>query len=306
MIPDRINKIYLMDCVQGMRQLIDDSTVDVIVTSPPYNLGIKYSSYDDKIPREEYLSWIEKVAHESRRVLSDNGSLFLNMGYTSKDPCVAWEVAARFRKYFVLQNVIHWIKSIAISKDDVGSNVGIQSDLAVGHYKPLNSSRYLSKCHEYVFHFTKRGDIDLDKTSIGVPYQDKTNIKRWKRPEADIRDRGDTWFIPYDTICSSEEQRPHPSSFPIKLPLMCLRLHGLSKISLVLDPFIGIGSTALACVRVGLPYIGFEIDESYARVAEERIAEERMKIKANGSRFPERARHQASAQQLITPPKKGE
>ncbi len=109
-----------MDCVEGMRSFLEDGEVDVIVTSPPYNLGIKYNSYDDSGSRTEYLDWMEKVAQECKRVLSDCGSFFLNIGYKPKDPWVAWEVAFRFRKHFVLQNVIHWIKSIAIPKEDVG------------------------------------------------------------------------------------------------------------------------------------------------------------------------------------------
>jgi DNA modification methylase len=89
-----------MDCIEGMRRFLDDGEVDVIVTSPPYNLGIKYNFYDDSVSREQYLDWLENVAKECKRVLSDSGSFFLNIGYKPKDPWVAWEVAFRFRKHF--------------------------------------------------------------------------------------------------------------------------------------------------------------------------------------------------------------
>jgi len=265
------NKIYVMDCIQGMRQFFEDKEVDVIVTSPPYNLGIKYNKYDDTISRAQYLEWMEKVGKECKRVLKDDGSFFLNIGYKSTDLWVAWEVAFEFRKHFFLQNVVHWIKSIAIPKNDVGNYPNITGDIAVGHYKPINSNRFLNKCHEYIFHFTKRGDVRLNKLAIGVPYQDKSNIGRWKKAVRDLRDRGDTWFIPYETIWSREKQRPHPSAFPPKLPIMCIELHGLEKTKLVLDPFMGIGNTAIACLRLGIDYIGFEIDESYVKTAEHRI-----------------------------------
>jgi site-specific DNA-methyltransferase (adenine-specific) len=127
---------------------------------------------------------------------------------------VAWEVAFRFRKHFALQNVIHWIKSIAIPKEDAGDYPNITGDIAVGHYKPINSNRFLNKCHEYIFHFTKHGKVDLDKLAIGVPYQDKSNIGRWKKAVRDLRDRGDIWLIPYETIWSRKKQRPHPSASP--------------------------------------------------------------------------------------------
>jgi site-specific DNA-methyltransferase (adenine-specific) len=263
-----------MDCLEGMKQLLEDGEVDVIVTSPPYNLGIKYNSYDDSVSRADYLDWMESVAKECKRVLSDDGSFFLNVGYNSKDPWVAWELAFRFRKHFVLQNVIHWIKSIAIPKEDVGDYPNVVGDIAVGHFKPINSKRYVNKCHEYVFQFSKNGKVKLDKLAVGVPYQDKSNIGRWKNAVKDKRDRGDTWFIPYETICSRKKQRPHPSTFPPKLPMMCIMLHGLERTKLVLDPFMGIGNTAVACKRLGVDYIGFEMDKSYAECAEQQISAE--------------------------------
>jgi site-specific DNA-methyltransferase (adenine-specific) len=265
------NKIYVKDCIEGMRNCLEDNEISTIITSPPYNLGIKYGTYDDSVSREKYLDWIEDVGEECKRVLASDGSFFLNLGYTSRDPWVAWEVAFRLRKHFVLQNVIHWVKSIAIPKEDVGKYPNITGDIAVGHFKPVNSKSFLNRCHEYIFHFTKSGDVNLDKLAVGVPYQDKTNIGRWKVAKQDLRDRGDIWFIPYETIWSKEDQRPHPSTFPPKLPEMCMKLHGLQRIKLVLDPFMGIGNTAIACVRLGKDYVGFEIDESYVLEAERRL-----------------------------------
>jgi site-specific DNA-methyltransferase (adenine-specific) len=267
-----VNKIYCMDCLEGMKQL-EDKSVDVVVTSPPYNIGIKYNKYSDNLSRDNYLNWIEEVTKEIKRVLKDDGSFFINIGYTAKDPWIAFDVANVIRKHFKLQNTIHWIKSIAIQKEDVGNYPNIIGDIAVGHYKPINSDRFLSIMHEYIFHFTKNGNVKLDKLAIGVPYQDKSNIKRFNR-KGDLRDRGNTWFIPYETIQSKEKERPHPATFPPKLPEMCIKLHGVKRTNLVLDPFMGIGSTAIACIRLGVNYIGFEIDEYYCKVAEERIKKE--------------------------------
>ncbi|AIJ05202.1 DNA methylase N-4/N-6 domain-containing protein [Methanocaldococcus bathoardescens] len=271
-----VNKIYCMDCLEGMKQL-EDKSVDVVVTSPPYNIGIKYNKYSDNLSRDDYLNWIEEVVKEIKRVLKDNGSFFINIGYTAKDPWIAFDVANVIRKHFKLQNTIHWIKSIAIQKEDVGNYPNIIGDIAVGHYKPINSDRFLSIMHEYIFHFTKNGNVKLDKLAIGVPYQDKSNIKRFNR-KGDLRDRGNTWFIPYETIQSKEKERPHPATFPPKLPEMCIKLHGVKRTNLVLDPFMGIGSTAIACIRLEVNYIGFEIDEYYCKVAEERIKKELSKI----------------------------
>ena len=262
------NCIHNIDCLVGFGKM-DAKSVDVIVTSPPYNLGIEYNTYHDDKPRVEYLDWMERVAIESKRVLKDNGSFFLNVGGSLKDPSIPIDVANRFRNHYVLQNTIHWIKSIAIPREDIGNYPHITGDIAVGHYKPINSQKYHHDCHEYIWHFTKNGDVDLDKVGIGVPYQDKTNIKRWKSTNgSDKRDRGNTWFIPYETI---RESRPHPSTFPVKLPEMCIKDHGIEHTMCVVDPFMGIGSTAIACLNLKIDFIGFEIDKSYIEIANERM-----------------------------------
>jgi site-specific DNA-methyltransferase (adenine-specific) len=261
---------YLKDCITGLKENIRDKSADVVVTSPPYNIGTGYSSYKDELPREKYLTWMEEIGIAVKQSLTDDGSFFLNIGNKLKDPWIAWDVAHVLRKYFVLQNVIHWVKSIAISKAEVGNYPNIAGDIAVGHFKPITSNRFLNDCHEYIFHFTKYGDVHLDKLAVGVSYQDKTNIERWKAAnKEDRRDRGNMWFIPYQTIQSRSKQRPHPATFPIKLPEMCIRLHGNAK--LVIDPFVGIGSAAVAAMRLGISFVGFEIDKEYLDAAIGRI-----------------------------------
>ena len=266
--PLRVDHVHCLDCIEGLLRLPAGS-VDVIVTSPPYNIGKDYSRYDDSRPRDEYLSWMGSVFAECRRVLRDDGSFFLNVGGKPSDPWVPLDLAQRAREHFHLQNTIIWVKSITIPRASVGRAAGLRADLAVGHYKPVNSERYLSGCHEHVFHLTKGGASRLDKRAVGVPYSDKSNVRRWRSGGLDIRDRGNVWFIPYETIQSS---RGHPTVYPVGLPEMCIRLHGARPGTVVLDPFMGTGSTALACVRLGVRYIGFEVDPAYVRMARARIA----------------------------------
>ena len=260
-------RLYRCDCVEGMRKHLKPGSVDVVVTSPPYNLGTRYRTYRDSIPREEYLAWSEDWFGEVERVLAEEGSFFLNIGGMPSDPHGPFEVLERALKRFKLQNVIHWVKSIAIEAEDVGNYPGITGDVSVGHYKPINSPRFLNDCQEYVFHLTRTGSVKLDRLGVGVPYQDKSNIARWKGVKKDLRCRGNVWFIPYKTIMSRESDRPHPASFPVKLPEMCIRLHGVERTKLVLDPFVGIGSSAVAAVRLGVGFVGFEMDEEYYKVS---------------------------------------
>ncbi|MEO8680432.1 MAG: site-specific DNA-methyltransferase [Vicinamibacterales bacterium] len=250
------------DSVEIFKSL-KSASIDAVVTSPPYNLGIKYRSYDDGMPRDEYLKWTSGWVQEVARTLRAAGSLFLNVGAKPKDPWTALDVAQAVRPHLELQNIIHWVKSIAIEKDLAGARSGLAGDLAVGHYKPINSDRFLNDCHEFVFHFTPHGHTPLDRRAVGVKYQDPSNIKRWKEAGSGLRCRGNTWFLPYDTIQSRDKERPHPATFPVRLPAYCLRLHGLSRLRLVADPFLGLGSTAVACAELGVNFIGVELDQHY-------------------------------------------
>jgi site-specific DNA-methyltransferase (adenine-specific) len=256
------------DCIEGMTLLADES-VDLIVTSPPYNLGVAYRKYSDRRDRQSYLQWCRRSAAEVRRILKENGSFFLNIGSAPSNPMLPHEIVIELTSAscgFTLQNTIHWIKSITI-QDREGC---VQSH---GHFKPISSKRFLNDCHEYIFHFTKTGHVELDRLAIGVPYQDKSNIARWSHTRgSDLRCRGNTWFIPYETIQSREKERPHPATFPVQLAEWCIKLHGVSRVQTMLDPFLGIGNSAIAAQRCGVKkFTGFEIDQSYLAEAKRRL-----------------------------------
>ena len=272
--------------MKGMSRLTGES-VDLVVTSPPYNLGISYSRYSDRQDRQSYLGWCGEWAGQVRRVLKSNGSFFLNIGAAPSNPMLPHEIVMTLREFFVLQNTIHWIKSIAIdefcSHRPVAGHTGpalqtghrpVATTCSFGHFKPINSSRFLNDCHEYVFHFTKSGRVELNRLALGVPYQDKSNIARWSHTRGkDLRCRGNTWFVPYETIQSREKERPHPATFPVRLAEWCIKLHGASRVRSMLDPFLGIGNSAVAAQRCGVKrFIGFEIDESYLAEVKRRIA----------------------------------
>lgn len=259
-------RFYLGDCLDLFARL-PAASLDAIVTSPPYNLGIQYRTYDDSMPRSRYLEWTGDWVGAAKRALTAEGSLFLNVGGKPTDPWAALDIAQTVRAHLQLQNTIHWIKSIAIEKALAGARARLNEDLAVGHYKPINSRRFLHDCHEFVFHFTPGGRTPLERQAVGVRYQDQSNVTRWRQASSGLRCRGNTWFIPYDTIQNRNEDRPHPATFPPRLPEMCLRLHGLSRLAYVADPFLGLGSTAVACARLGLNFIGMEMDESYLKEA---------------------------------------
>ena len=256
---DMLDHIYQGDCIQIMNDL-PKSCIDIIVTSPPYNIGIEYNKYNDSLPFEQYLNLMESFGNACFRVLKDTGSLFFNIGDKVTDEFRSFLVAQRVRgESLVIQNTIHWVKSIAVPEHNIN----------IGHFKPVNSKRYINNCHEYIFHFTKSGNCTLDKNGIGVPYADKSNISRWGHTRGnDIRDRGNMWFIPYKTV---QDKKQHPAMFPEKLPQMCIKLAGYNKKTIVLDPFCGSGSTLMASKRLGCKYIGIDVDSNYVKMAKKNV-----------------------------------
>ncbi len=268
--------LLLGDCLQVLPTLLDRS-FDLIVTSPPYNLGIAYKSFKDTAPREEFLGWCRQWAAEVKRVMAEDGSFFLNVGAAPANPLLPHQLVLALthgaNPLFTLQNTFHWVKSITIE-------TRANDQVSAGHFKPINSKRYVNDCHEYVFHLTKSGNVELDRRAAGVPYVHKSNIARWGHTGGeDLRCRGNTWFIPYETIQSRDKERPHPATFPVALVEQCIRIHGKGLVTRLLDPFLGIGTSAIAAHRQGLEnFTGIELDPHYLKTACERIDEETTRL----------------------------
>jgi site-specific DNA-methyltransferase (adenine-specific) len=241
------------DCLEVLKSY-NSGSFDLIVCSPPYNIGVDYNgSHDDQMHPGDYIAWLRSVFFECHRVTSDDASFFLVLGGRCSDPLWPFEIVRNVTDVWTCQNLITWVKSISIDDEPVR-----------GHVKPVNSSRYLNNCHEFVFHLTKRADVSLDKLAIGVPFADKSNLTRGDRGKhGDLRDRGNTWFIPYKTINSRATDRPHPTTFPVELASRCIKLHGVAKKPHVLDPFSGLGSTVCAATELGLHATGIEIDKEF-------------------------------------------
>lgn len=251
-------QIWCGDCLTLMQDRVSPDSVEVVVASPPYNIGVEYATYDDNRPEAEYLAWMDEVFSAIKLVLKDQGSFFLNVGGTRRQPWTAMRVAEVAGRHFVLQNEIVWVKSITV---DGRSH---------GHFTPLGGDRFLNQCWEHVFHFTQTGDVKLDRLGVGVPYEDKGNLRR-NRAEQDRRCGGDVWFIPHETTRDRSAKEFHPCVFPVELPERCIRLHGTKDGMIVLDPFNGVGSTTSAAARLGVKGIGIDLSPAYCKAAEKRL-----------------------------------
>jgi site-specific DNA-methyltransferase (adenine-specific) len=253
------------DVLERLRELPSDH-VECIVTSPPYNLGMDYGGADDRKPYDVYLAWIGDVFRECKRVLTPEGSLFLNVGYSSIEPWIAMDVANALRKDYVLQNQFTWVKNISLG------------DVSHGHFKPINSKRFVNVTNESIFHFTKTGKVSLERLAIGVPFMHKSNLHSRSKAKQDTvkpdcRCRGNTWYIPYETIQNNKTERGgHPASYPVELVERCLKLcFGTSMGKVVLDPFLGTGTTLVAAQRLGHSGIGIDINPEFLAFARARL-----------------------------------
>ena len=120
-----LNKIYNEDCRDFMKRLAQENfiKVDVIVTSPPYNLDKKYGVYDDNQDRNKYLQDMHEVAELSYAILREDGSFFLNVGEGREDPLLPLDIVREFENaVYQIQNTFHWIKAITMKKSDIGKS----------------------------------------------------------------------------------------------------------------------------------------------------------------------------------------
>ncbi len=249
-----------MDCIEGLNSLVPGSA-DVIVFSPPYNIGLRYSGDETGDNRPDYLDWMQSVSAAYYRALSAHGHCFLQVGGTPTRPLLPFEVVSRAQAAgFKIQNRIVWVKNISI---------GDRAEDSYGHCTPTNSELYLNNTHEFIFHLTKTGREKINKLAIGVPYKDKSNIERFNRGE--VRCRGNVWFISIP-VSKKADRYNHPAPYPVELPAMCIKLAGVPKGSLVVDPFVGIGTTLVACKELGMRGIGFDNSAEYCGAARDRLA----------------------------------
>lgn len=255
------------DCLAYMRACAANPAhvpFDVTVTSPPYNLGIDYKSdlVDDSIPRADYLAWTKEWLAALLKITNPKGgSLFLNIWGKPSNPWGPFEVALVARTAgWKLQNTIFWVKSMTDGDEE-----------SIGQFKPLSSGRFVTDCAELLLHLTPDGNTPIDKLAVGVPFADKSNIRRFGKNDparADRRCRGNVWVICYPT---KQVSGIHSATFPVGLPEKCFKLHGLGRIKRTFDPFSGTGTTAMAAKSLGLDHVGIEMIPENHKFAKERL-----------------------------------
>jgi modification methylase len=238
-----LDKIYCADS-NNMKE-VKDNSVQLIVTSPPYNVQKPYENHSDNMPLEEYLKMLNGVWKECKRVLCDGGRICVNIANTWRNPYLplhSYIIQQLVDLGFLMRGEIIW---------DKGASVGTST--AWGSWKsPSNPT--LRDVHEYIMIFSK--------SSFGVSNNRENDLTK----EEFLEFTKSIWAFP--TI--SAKKIGHPAPFPEELPRRIIKLYTFPN-DVVLDPFMGAGTTAIAAKKLKRHYIGYDISKEYCKLAEKRI-----------------------------------
>lgn len=253
----KLDVIYNEDCLEGMKRLPDES-VDLTITSPPYNVGKNYGNgYNDRIEPKSYFLFLKNVFGEIFRLTKIGGRVCLNVpfignSYFSKKsthlqfyPLPYIEMLQSIEWTF--RDFVIWVKTRQPENPNnfCGNSTGWGSWLSP-------SSPYLRCFAEAILIFHKKNKK--------LQHKGKTDLSK----EEFLTYTKNIWYFP------AESKRRHPAPFPLELPLRCIKLYSYLN-DVILDPFLGSGTTALAAEQLGRHYIGFEVNPEYCEMAKRRL-----------------------------------
>lgn len=235
---DFINKVIQGDCLEVMKQIPDES-IDLILTDPPYNVGYSYNEYKDNLSGREYLDWQFDVLREAERLLKPDGSLFY-LNY----PEVNCEIYVGLKEDFSLKplEIITWVYNThtqgnplrKASRTWIWSSKGEPINNFKGEYKNPTDARVLEL------------------------------IKNGGRPKEQ------DWWRCEQVKNVSPEKTEHPCQIPIEMVMKIIE-GATERDAVVLDPFLGSGTTGIAAKKLNRNFIGVESSKDYCDIAKKMI-----------------------------------
>ena len=253
------NHIYLGDCIEVMNNQIDKESIDLIFADPPYNLsgnGLKWENNKtggdwymvneewDKMTAPEYLSFTRKWVGASYRVLKNGGSLYISCTYHN----IAEVIITLKQLDFRINNVITWQKTNAM---------------------PNMTRRVYTHSTEFVIWAVKG-----KKWIFNYDALKKLNPERQK--DGSLKQMRDFWSLPLvqgkERLKGKDGRAMHPTQKPEEM-LKRIIVASSNKGDLVLDPFLGSGTTAVVAKQLGRNWIGIEVSDKYVKMSEQRIYE---------------------------------
>jgi len=239
---DILNRIFCKSS-ESMSELPDNS-IHLMITSPPYNVG---KEYDQDMSLEEYREFLKRVWKEVYRVLVPGGRACINIANIGRKPYIplhAFIIEDMLNLGFLMRGEIIWVKK-----------GGGAPSTAWGTWMSAKNPTLRDE-HEYILVFSKKF-FERPKTENKEDTITREEFLEFTRS---------VWYMKPETA----KKIGHPAPFPVELPYRLIQLYSF-KGDVVLDPFMGSGQTALACLKTGRFYIGYEINEDYVRLAEKRI-----------------------------------
>lgn len=235
-----LNKIYCKSS-EKMEE-IPDECIHLMITSPPYNVG---KEYDDDLSLEEYRDFLNKIWKEVSRVLVPGGRACINIANIGRKPYQPYHkiiIDGFLELDFLMRGEIIWNKAASAG-----------ASTAWGSWCSA-SNPTLRDVHEYILVFSKD---TFGKETVGESTISKEEFLEYTKS---------IWTFPSE----SAKRVGHPAPFPIELPYRLIQLYSFKK-DIVLDPFMGSGTTALAAKKTLRYYIGYETDKNYIKMAQKRI-----------------------------------
>ena len=246
-----LDSIITGDCIDGMRQLPDES-IDLIIADPPYNLNKDFGEWKERERKDEWLSWSRQWLDESRRVLKDGGSIFVYgiHHHLCWLQCHLYELGLVYRR----QIIWHYENGFA----------GYTKSLAA-HYEPI---LWFSKGSGFTYHSIR----EPYKSSERLKHKITKNGKVWE-PHPDGRLAGDVWKFPVLAGRRFRDEKvDHPTQKPLSISTRLVK-HFSNDGEVVLVPFAGSGSECVAASMCGRKFLGFELNPDYVKIAKQRLEE---------------------------------
>ncbi|MFZ4878581.1 DNA-methyltransferase [Janthinobacterium sp. Mn2066] len=279
--PDWLNRVYCEDALAGLAR-IPDGSVDLILTDPPYNLGKDYGNASDQQSVADYLRWTEQWIDAALPKLKANGSLYIFLTWRYSP-----EIFVMLKQRMAMMNEIIWDRRVP----SMGGSV-----------------RSFSSVHDTIGFFVKRKDYYFDLDAVRIAYDAATKKARSRSIFI-----GAKWlevgYNPKDLWSVSRLHKEHPerADHPTQKPLEIIER--MVKAScppggVVLDLFMGSGTTALAAKRCGRDFVGFELNPDYCAIIEQRLTAQELDMSAPPAPLKKAAAKRKTAVKKATAVKK--